>query len=479
MLFGKSKAKEQQQEQSAALDFVATEFGHDANVGVNADANADVNADESERHNDRNYGLTDTMPMATIQQTLSAPGVAVTQQQRDSTAVAVAPQRRASLIIKKATLMRLLQVVAGVVEKRQTLPILANVLMVVENGVLTVTGSDSELEVTAKTALSEGEAANNFTAITLPGRKLADICRSLFDGSVLEISIDMRSERVTFISGGSRFVLTTLPARDFPIIPAQKNILEFDVNRSVLGDLAGKVCFVIPQQHVRSYLNGMLLEVQSGTIKVVATDSARLAMSFTHFSGHDQAFAQVILPRKAVMEIVRFLSGEKEKNSEMCGKQLGQHEVVTVGLNSNYIKVSGENFAFTSRLIAGKYPNYNNLIPKGGNKHIVVNRSELKQALQRINILANEMLHNFRLILESGVLRLFANNPEQEEAVEELAVNYEGDKLDIVFNIEYLVGILNNIDGAEVKITFKDESGAIIRDATAGNDTLYVLMPIL
>lgn len=390
----------------------------------------------------------------------------------------------ARLTLQCGTLVKLLQIVSGVIERRQTMPILANVLLIFEGNTLTVTSADSEIELIGKVALGAGEEAVNFTPITLPGRKLLDICRALPGDSNVEIICDAANGRVTLTSGHSRFVLTTLPADEFPLIPTQKSIVELKMSSKVLRSLAEKTCFAIPQQDARSYLNGMLMEIKEGIVQAVASDAARLALSAAPFTQQEAAFAQVIIPRKAIVEMIRLLPTESaagEGNAAAVASSVDEEENITVGLNSNYIRVTGENFGFTSKLIAGKYPNYNNLLPKGGNKKIIINRHELKQALLRINILSHEVLHSFRLILEDSILRLLANNPEQEEAVEELVVDYVGEKLEIAFNIGYFLDILNNISADKVAIIFKNgDSGAIIKSTAPGDgDTLYVLMPIL
>lgn len=391
----------------------------------------------------------------------------------------IMPETKRSAAVKSATnsylklgcakLLKLLQVVSGVIEKRQTMPILANVLLVVDGDELTVTATDSEIELVSKAKLGEEEEANNFGATTFSGRKLMDICRSLPEKSMLEISCDLKSGRATLTSDHSRFVLATLPAQDLPLIPVQQNAVEIYMKCGILKTLAGKVYFAIPQNDPRAYLNGMFLEIKGGTIKTAAGSGGRLALGTAHFSDRDDSFAQVIVPRKAVAEIIRLFSGVSGSDDDE----------VLVGLNSNYIKISGRNFIFTSKLVAGKYPNYNSLVPKDGDKNITISSNLLKQALQRINILSHEILREFRFNVECGVMRLVSSNPDQEEAIEELAIDYDGEKLDVSLNIGYILDILSSVDTDSVVITLKDSKSALVIKSLAVNyDALYVLMPI-
>jgi len=380
------------------------------------------------------------------------------------------------IVLNRETLLRPLQLVAGVIEKRQIHPILANVELNLNSDqkLLTITGSDTEIELVGKIDLTKTETVTitNFNPITLPGRKLIDICRTLPENSTIEIAYDTSSGRATVTSERSRFILATLPASDFPLIPEQKSIVEFTVKRKILYKLASRTCFAIPQQEVRSYLNGMFLEIKEGVIKTIASDLFRFALNAVTFSATNKTFAQVIIPRKTVMELIRLLAEEAIEDAE-----------ITVGLNSNYIKIHDDTFTFTSKLIACKLPNYNNIInsllPKKGNKNITVNRNALKQALHRINILSHEILRTFRLILEDGVLRLIANNPEQEEAVEELFIDYHGENIETLLNINYLLDIINNLEHDQVVMTLKDGgSGIVVESTDDDSNSLYLLMPI-
>jgi DNA polymerase III subunit beta len=376
------------------------------------------------------------------------------------------------LIVAREILLKPLQMVTGVIERRQTMPILSNVMLAVEGNTLKVTGSDSEIELVGKAELDSDSIVENFSSITLPGRKLLDICRTLANNSAIEINCES-SGRATLTSGRSRFVLTTLPANDFPLIPEQSNSRTFSINCNILHQLANKTYFAIPhpQQNIRPYLTGMFMEIGDGTIKTVASDGFRLAFNSASFTNDKKYFVQAVIPRKATVELIRVLTETKEENKN-----------ATIEVSQGYIKVQGSNFIFTSKLIASKFPNYNNLIPKTGNKHVTINREQLKQALLRINILSHETLRGFRFILENGLLRLTTNNPEHEEAVEELEVEYTDGRLEIAMNINYMQDVLNNIDGESIVITLRDgDSGMLIKNQenASGITSLYVLMPIL
>jgi len=366
------------------------------------------------------------------------------------------------LTLKRDELLKPLQLVGGVIERRQTIPILGNVVISVNQQELNILGSDSEIEIQGRAELSE--QAKKFDTITVSGRKLMDICRALPENSLMEIHAEQKG-KIILIAGRSRFTLATLPAEEFPIIPEQKSVVEFSIASKALKGLIAKAYFAIPQQDTRQYLNGMLLEVKQGVLKTAASDGHRLAMNSAIFAARNDSVAQVILPRKSAAELMRLLEEAEDQ--------------VNIGLNNNYIKVIGKNFVFTSKLIASKFPNYNNLIPKRGDKQIVLICNELKQALLRVGILSNEMLRSVRVVLQDDLIQLFANNTEHEEASEEIAVDYRGDKLEVVLNITYLLDILNNVGTDQIEVNFKDnESGAVVKGVGSEIDSLFLIMPI-
>ena len=373
--------------------------------------------------------------------------------------------------IQRETLLKPLQSIIGVVERRQTLPILANVLLVVKGGQLSITGTDLEVELQARINLnqanleqpSQAQSLDQSDAITVPGRKFMDICKSLPDQSKIQISHE--KERVIIRSGRSRFTLSTLAASDFPTIQETSGAAEFTLEQKNLRYLTQRTHFAMAQQDVRYYLNGMLLEVHKGIIRAVATDGHRLALNSVPAPVVDNAFVQVILPRKGVIELMRLL---EDVESEISAQ-----------ISSNHLRIIGLDFTFTSKLIDGRFPDYDKVLPKNGNKIIVVDRELLKQALTRVSILSNEKFRGVRLQLRSGLLRILANNPDQEEAEEEISVDYKQDNLEIGFNVSYLIDILNTISSPSVKMTFSDPNSSIlVEEYGSESHSLFVVMPM-
>lgn len=365
------------------------------------------------------------------------------------------------LTVLREALLKPLQLATGVVERRQTLPILSHVLLEIRDKTLSFIGTDLEVELVGMIDLDV--AASSVAAVTLPGRKFLDICRALPENSTLELNA--KDGKAIIASGRSRFTLATLPAQEFPRTGEQKCVMEFSVSQKDLRALIEKTSFSIPPQDVRQYLNGLLFEVKNGTIQALATDGHRLAINKIKAESVGSSFAQVIIPRKGVFELLRLLENSKDK--------------VQVGLNDNFVRVTGDNFALTSKLVSGKFPNYSKIIPKKGDKIVEVDREEFKQALTRVGILSNELFRSVRFQLRPGLLKLLANNPEQEEAVEDVTVDYQGEGLDTIFNIGYLLDIINATSAERLCISLKDgESGALIEEVGGEGNCLYVLMPI-
>lgn len=363
--------------------------------------------------------------------------------------------------IQRETLLKPLSAVIGVVERRQTLPILANVYLSVIDKKLTITGTDLEVELQAKIDL---EHPSDAMEITVPGRKLMDICRSLPEQS--EIELIQEKDKVIVRSGRSRFSLSTLPANDFPLVRETEGTAEFTIGQKDLRYLTQRTYFAMAQQDVRYYLNGMLLELADGIVRTVATDGHRLSLNTVAAPIVDNAFVQVILPRKGVTELMRLL---EDADSE-----------VAVRVGSNHVRITGADFTFISKLIDGRFPDYEKVLPKGGDKSIAIDRELLKHALTRASILSNEKFRGIRLQLRSGLLRVFANNPEHEEAEEEISVDYGQEDLEIGFNVTYLLDILNTIHSPKVKMTFSDaKSSILIEEHESESSSLFVVMPMM
>ncbi|MCW8829211.1 MAG: DNA polymerase III subunit beta [Gammaproteobacteria bacterium] len=360
--------------------------------------------------------------------------------------------------ISREALLKPLQVVSGVVEKRQTLPILSNVLVCIESDRLTMTGTDLEVELTASAPLQGAESGE----ITLPARKFMDICKSLPDGAELDISID--AQRALIRSGKSRFTLATLPANDFPATEKVTGAREYSLQQSILKHLIEQTHFCMANQDVRYYLNGLLLELRQNAIRAVATDGHRLALSEASLDLVPGDINQIILPRKGVSELSRLLSD----GDQGCNIQL----------NANFIRVDLGEIVFTSKLIDGRFPDYDRVIPKGGDKIVKANRENLRQGLLRASILSNEKYRGVRLNFADNMLRATVNNPEQEEAQEELDVSYSGEEIEIGFNVSYLVDALNAIKQDEVEIILIDANSSCLIHGEGDDSSRYVVMPM-
>jgi len=361
--------------------------------------------------------------------------------------------------VSREALLKPLQLVAGVVERRQTLPVLSNVLMVLKGDQLSLTGTDLEVEIVGRLGLEEPGQAGE---ITVPAKKLVDICRSLPDGSHIEFLLE--EGRILVKSGRSRFTLSTLPAADFPNVEDAQGNLRFNCAQQEIKRLIERTAFAMAQQDVRYYLNGMLWEVRQDQLRVVATDGHRMAMCTRALAINCDAINQAILPRKGVLELSRLL---EDSNAQ-----------VEIVLSANHIRVTSADYTFTSKLVDGKFPEYERVLPRGGNKVVIGSRLELKQAFARTAILSNEKYRGVRLLLTTGQLTIMANNPEQEEAEETVTVDYSGDPLEVGFNVSYLQDVANVINTDEIKITLSDANSSALLEEPENSDSVYVVMPM-
>lgn len=360
--------------------------------------------------------------------------------------------------VSREALLKPLQLVAGVVERRQTLPVLSNILINLSGNQLSLTGTDLEVEMVARVTLEQpGEDGE----LTVPARKLVDICRSLPDDA--ELKFAMEEQRVILRSGRSRFTLSTLPATDFPNVEQGSGELQFTCEQQDIKRLIDRTSFAMAQQDVRYYLNGMLWEVKQGQVRAVATDGHRLAMCTRPVSVASAETRQAILPRKGVLELSRLLDGD------------GQ---VAVILGATHIRVSTDSYTFTSKLVDGKFPDYDRVLPRGGNKEMFGSRTELRQAFGRTAILSNEKYRGVRLLLTNGLLTIVANNPEQEEAEEQVVVDYTGDSLEIGFNVSYLQDVCTVLSSENIKMTLSDSNSSALLEEPESGDSLYVVMPM-
>ena len=356
--------------------------------------------------------------------------------------------------------LKSLQQVTGALGSRPSLPILGNILLQVEQGLLAITCTDLEVELIAEFQL-EGEYQNG--AITVPSRKFLDICRSLPENA--EIQFKVENERATLRSGRSRFTLATLPAEDYPNIDSWESTAEFTLPQASLRQLMDKTAFSMANQDVRYFLNGMLLETEGKTLRAVSTDGHRMAVASIELET-ESATQQIILPRKGVMELMRLLDKPEAP--------------VTIQIGSANLRAQLNQFIFTSKLVDGRFPDYRRVIPQNSDKFMLANGSELRQALSRAAILSNEKFRGVRLNLTQNQLRISAQNPEQEESEEFLDVNYPHEELEIGFNVNYLLDVLNTLKAENIRISMRDSiASALVENLVESDDnSMYVVMPI-
>ncbi|MEJ2565481.1 MAG: DNA polymerase III subunit beta [Gammaproteobacteria bacterium] len=360
--------------------------------------------------------------------------------------------------IQRESILRPLQLIGGVVERRQTLPILSNVLLKADSDRLTMTATDLEVELVISTGLDGTEAGST----TLPARKFMDICRALPDASSLEISLD--KDRAVIRSGKSRFVLATLPAEEFPAVDDIRPQFNFSITQSRLKRLIERTHFAMAHQDVRYYLNGLLFEVANSDLRAVATDGHRLAFCQQESPVESEEIQQIIVPRKGVMELQKLL-GES-------------NDLAEVQIGTNHLRVLTDEMRFSSKLIDGRFPDYQRVIPQNTDKVVIAEREGLRQAVLRTSILTNEKYRSIRLQLESGTLRVLAHNPEQEEAEEEVAVDYDGANLEIGFNATYILDALQAVADDNVEIRLSDSNSCCLIHAPKAEDCKYVVMPM-
>jgi len=358
----------------------------------------------------------------------------------------------------RESLLRLLQSVIGVVERRQTMAILANVLVVAKDGALSVTATDLEVELVAQASIDGIEVPGS---VTVPGRKLLDICRALNNEATIKLSLD--EERLTIKSGRSRFVLSTLPAADFPVVEDVDASRQLTLSDEDLHLLLDKTHFCMAQQDVRYYLNGLLFETDGAQIRTVATDGHRLALSEMAMDGKQGSTQQVILPRKGVLELQRLI---------------GAGGKTQISIGSNHIRALLGDIRFTSKLIDGRFPDYQKVIPQLEGNILKADCAALRQALQRAAILSNEKYRGIRLNLNENRLGIQANNPDQEEAQDEVEVKYTGDAIEIGFNVNYLLDALAAVESEEVEIGFVDPNSSCLIRQPGTTTPIYVVMPM-
>jgi DNA polymerase-3 subunit beta len=360
--------------------------------------------------------------------------------------------------ISRDTLLKPLSAVNGIVERRHTLPILSNLLLESDQGTITLTATDLEMQISMS---AESEAAESF-ATTVSAKKLLDICRSLPEGS--QLSLIEKDARMQVSTGRSKFNLQTLPASDYPTMSKMANSdLTIRLSQKTLRSLLRQVEFSMAQQDIRYYLNGLLLEVNGQQLHVVGTDGHRLSYVSTELTASYEK-QEIILPRKTVTELVKLLEDIDDD--------------VVIDLSSNQANFTFSNIHLISKIIDGKFPDYNRVIPVGHRNQFSIDRISVLQAMQRASILSNEKYRGIRMVLGNNTLRLISSNSEQEEAEEELEVNYSGDPLDVGFNVTYLIDVLNNVQTEMVEFSLADANSSCLVTLPDNANYKYVVMPM-
>lgn len=357
------------------------------------------------------------------------------------------------------SVLRPLQIVSGIVEKRHTMPILANVLIQKQGTNLSFLATDSEVQITTRAAIGSGD---DVAETTVAARKLLDIVRALSENGTVALTLD--AKRLTVQSGKSRFQLQTLDAAEFPIVKqADSYAASVTLPQKTLKHLFNMVHFSMAQQDIRYYLNGLLLVLDGNNVIAVATDGHRLAFCQV---ATEQVFErqEVIIPRKTIAELQRLLEEVDDP--------------VQIDIASNQVKMTFADIELLSKLVEGKFPDFNRVIPKGYQNSFVLSRTELLHALQRAAIMTSDKFKGVRCVVEPGVLKISSTNADQEEAVEELEIMYQGASLDIGFNVTYLLDVLNNLKVEQVQFAFGDSSSSALISIADNTDFKYVVMPM-
>jgi DNA polymerase-3 subunit beta len=362
------------------------------------------------------------------------------------------------LTLTREALLKPLQVVSGVVERRQTLPILSNVLISVSNNVLKLVSTDLEVELVASTILKDSEDGE----VTVAARKFLDICRALPEGILLEIFES--KGKVLLKAGKSRFSLSTLPADEFPRVQQLNESTLVTIDAASLKNIIDKTYFAMAQQDVRYYLNGVLFEIDADRLRSVATDGHRLSVCDSKIKSNAKALLQAIIPRKGVLELQRLIS---EPDGE-----------VRITISENHMRAEFEGITYTTKLVDGKFPDYDRVIPQNTTKKVVAGRTILKDALHRASILSNEKYRGVRLKITQGGLKASTSNPELEEAEEHVDVDYNGDEFEIGFNVTYIIDALAAVSCDEIELLFTDGNSSCLIQPRDSRDCRHVIMPM-
>jgi len=362
------------------------------------------------------------------------------------------------LKLQRDTLLKPLQAVGNIVERRPSLAILSNILVQISDGTMTLTGTDLEVEMVTRLAVDSPESDE----VTLPGKKFIDICKALPENTEIELSTS--NDRCAIRSGRSRFTLSTLPASEFPNIEAVTSPFELSLTQKEFKQLIENTQFCMAQQDVRYYLNGLLLEISPDKLVAVATDGHRLALS--ELNGHFDVTEprQIIIPKKGVNELARLLDDSDDR--------------LTIKLSENHIRIELDDMSFTSKLIDGKFPDYQQVIPQNCEKKISCDREQLRQAFMRASVLSNEKYRGILLQFSAGRLNATVHNPEQEEAEEQIEIDYDDETFEIGFNVAYFQEALSVIREERVVLNMTDTNHSCLVQGEGNTSNRYVIMPM-
>lgn len=360
--------------------------------------------------------------------------------------------------INREVLLKPLTNVTGIVERRHTLPILSNLLLEAKNNNIQLTATDLEMQI----SLNIESKFNGDLSTTISAKKFLDICRSLPEA----VDIDMVSSdsRITVKAGKSRFNLQTLPAADYPVMTkVVSSGIAIKISQLEFKKLLKQVEFSMAQQDIRYYLNGLLLEVNENKLNLVGTDGHRLSFTSTTLNQtYDKT--DVILPRKTVVELIKLLDDSEDE--------------VSIEISAGQVNFAFNEIKLISKVIDGKFPDYHRVIPTAHQNTFSVNRIAVLTAMQRASILSNEKYRGIRMVLSANNLKLISTNTEQEEAEEELEINYNKDTMDIGFNVTYLIDVLNNTQQENVNFSFADANSSCLITLPGDDNYKYVVMPM-
>ncbi len=361
--------------------------------------------------------------------------------------------------VSRESLLPPLQTIIGVIERKQTLPILSNILLKMTNDQLVLTGTDLEIQLVTRTTVDHVDQGGE---ITTPARKLMDICRLLPEQS--QLSIELKEERLHLRSGRSRFTLSTLPAGNYPEFSSKEHDAEFQIDEVKFKKILGKTYFCMALQDVRRFLNGLLFEIENDRLQAVASDGHRMAMYSETLSDVPGASKRVIVPRKSVMELYRLLDESKRP--------------LTVQTASNSLCVRGGDIVFSTKLLDGKYPDYKGSIPTSVTKVIGIGKQVFREALSRTAILSNETFKGIRLDIAPRLMKISAHNLEQEAAEEEVEIHYDGEPFFVGFNVTYMLDAVSNIDSDEISLSFTDSNKCCVVEDPVDDNLKFIVMPV-